>query len=66
MTLICTWSFLFSPKDNLMHNIICYKFVKPFIKYVFIGSQLGLKKRISPQAILSKAHPLFQNVRLKF
>lgn len=36
--------FSFSPKDNLMHNIIRYKCVKPFIKYVFIGSQLGLKK----------------------
>lgn len=65
MTLICTGHFFFSPKDNIVHSIICYKFVKPFIKYVFIGFQLCLKK-ISPQTILLKSHPLFQNVRLKF
>lgn len=46
------WRFLFFPKDNLIHSIICYKFVKLFIKHVFIGFQLFFKKKISPQAIL--------------
>lgn len=56
----------FFSRDNLIHNITCYKCLKHFYKICIYRLLIKFEKKLSPLAILSKSHPLFPNVRLNF